>query len=426
MWPRPCSTGAPCALRNRGLTVSSTRFDATFVLRLSLAQLISWGSVFYLFSLLIEPLERELGLSRAQVSLAFSLGLLAEGLMAYPVGRWIDRGHERAVMTAGSLLAGLGLGLHSAVTNLAGLYVVWLLLGAAMAAVLYSPAFALLTRRFPHDFRRAIITLTFLGGLASTVFIPLTAWLMHHLGWRDALLGLALLHLLVCAPLHWFGLRGAPVPARTATHPVHGAVPGLRPLLRSAPFLLVGVFTVVMMSVTVAIPAHMVSLLRENGLPEFWVIALPAAIGVAQVLGRLLLYFFEHHADLHRVNRLVPLLIPLGVLVLLLAPLLGPWQVTAVGLFVLIYGLGNGMLTIVKGTAIAYYVSRDHVATLNGALGVPLALARAAAPLLLGVVWSPQAGYSHGLWLLLGLSVLGVAALMLAQRLSFRRADVIA
>lgn len=400
----------------------SNRFDAAFVLRLSLAQLISWGSVFYLFSLLIEPLERDLGLSRAEVSLAFSLGLLAEGLMAYPVGRWIDRGHERAVMTAGSVLAGLCLVLHSVVAGLTGLYAVWLGLGAAMAAVLYSPVFALLTRRFPNDFRRAIITLTFLGGLASTVFIPLTAWLMQVLGWRDALLGLALLHLLVCAPLHWLTLRGAPVPPRlVAQHAVDHAS-GLRPLLRSAPFLLVGIFTVLMMSVTVAIPAHMVSLLRENALPEFWVIALPAAIGVMQVLGRLLLFFFEHHADLHRVNRLVPLLIPLGVLVLLLAPMTGAWRVAVVALFVLIYGLGNGMLTIVKGTAIAEYVSRDHVATLNGALGVPLALARAAAPLLLGLMWSPQAGYSHGLWLLLGLSGLGVGALMLAQRLSLRQA----
>jgi len=404
--------------------MSSSRFDTAFVLRLSLAQLISWGSVFYLFSLLIEPLERDLGLSRAEVSLAFSLGLLAEGLMAYPVGRWIDRGHERAVMTAGSVLAGLSLVLHSVVTGLAGLYVVWLGLGAAMAAVLYSPAFALLTRRFPNDFRRAIITLTFLGGLASTVFIPLTAGLMQALGWRNALVGLALLHLLVCAPMHWFTLRGAPGRGKAVAHNADARAIGLRPLLRSAPFLLVGVFTVLMMSVTVAIPAHMVSLLRENALPEFWVIALPAAIGVMQVLGRLLLFFFEHHADLHVVNRLVPLLIPLGVMALLLAPLTGAGQLAVVGLFVLVYGLGNGMLTIVKGTAIAEYVSRDHVATLNGALGVPLALARAAAPLLLGLMWSPQAGYSHGLWLLLGLSGMGVAALMLAQRLSLRQAGM--
>jgi MFS family permease len=394
---------------------------------LSLAQLISWGSIFYLFSLLMAPLERDLGLSRTQVSLAFSLALLTEGLMAYPVGRWIDRGYERVVMTAGSMLAAVCLTLHSQVRSLSGLYVVWMGLGVAMAAVLYSPAFALVTRRFPHDFRRAIITLTLLGGLASTVFIPLTAGLMSSQGWRNALLCLALLHALVCAPLHALTLRNAP---RRAVSPGGAAVavgPGTRSgqgvagphqLMRRAPFLLIGVFTVLMMSVTVAIPAHIVSLLRENNLPEAWVIALPAAIGLAQVMGRLLLYFFEYHLDLHTVNRLVPALIPLGVLVLLLTPYGGAWQVAVVGLFVVIYGLGNGMLTIVKGTAMAQYVSREHVATLNGALGVPLALARAAAPLLLGLMWSPQAGYSQGLWLLLGLSVLGVAAFALAQRLA--------
>lgn len=392
------------------------RYDPRLVWRLSLTQLISWGSIFYMFSLVLEPLERDLGLSRAQVSLAFSLGLLAEGLLAYPVGRWIDRGHERVVMTVGSILAGICLALHSQVTSLAALYAVWMGLGAAMAAVLYSPAFALVTRRFPFDFRRAIITLTFLGGLASTVFIPLTAWLMSVLGWREALRVLALLHLLVCAPLHWFTLRHAPKPL---AHPsVAAGGVSVRPLLRSAPFLLIGVFTMVMMSVTVAIPAHMVSLLRENDLPESWVIALPAAIGVVQVVGRLLLYYFEHYGDLHLVNRLVPLLIPLGLLVLLSAPHTGSWQVVVVGLFVAIYGLGNGMLTIVKGTAMAQYVSREHVATLNGALGVPLALARASAPVLLGVMWSPQVGYGHGLWLLLGLSVVGVLALVLAQRQS--------
>ena len=147
-------------------------YNPRLVWRLSLAQLISWGSIFYMFSLVLEPLERDLGLSRAQVSLAFSLGLLAEGLMAYPVGRWIDRGHERAVMTVGSVLAALCLLLHSRVTSLAGLYAVWLGLGVAMAAVLYSPVFALVTRRFPHDFRRAIITLTFKGGLPAQCSFP--------------------------------------------------------------------------------------------------------------------------------------------------------------------------------------------------------------------------------------------------------------
>ncbi len=78
------------------------------------------GSVFYLFALIMAPIERELGLSRAQSSLAFSLALLAEGLLAYPVGRLIDQGHERVVMAGGSMLLGVCLLLHSTVTTLAG------------------------------------------------------------------------------------------------------------------------------------------------------------------------------------------------------------------------------------------------------------------------------------------------------------------
>ena len=388
------------------------------VLWLSLAQLISWGSIFYTFALIMAPVERELGLSRAQSSLAFSLALLVEGLLAYPVGRWIDRGHERAVMTAGSVLAAVCLALHSLVTGVLGLYAVWAGLGAAMAAVLYSPAFAVVTRRFPHDFRRAIITMTFLGGLASTVFIPLTAALMAGWGWRAALLSLALLHLLVCAPLHAFMLRGAPGPRAVPLGDKTGSA-GLRRILLGAPFLLIGVFVVLMMAVTVAIPAHMVSLLREHGMREAWVIGIPASIGAIQVLGRLLLYFFEHHFDLHTANRLIPCLIPLGLAALLATPLLAPAQaIWALLLFVALYGMGNGMLTIVKGTAIAQYVNRDQVATLNGALGLPLALSRASAPVLLGVLWTPQLGYTRGLWLLLAMSLLGVAALMLAQRMA--------
>lgn len=392
--------------------------DRRLVGWLSLAQLISWGSIFYTFALVMAPVERDLGLSRAESSLAFSLALLVEGLLAYPVGRWIERGHERAVMTGGSVLAGVCLLLHGLVTDVIGFYAVWAGLGAAMAAVLYSPAFAVVTRRFPQDFRRAIITMTFLGGLASTVFIPLTAWLITAWGWRHAFTSLALLHLLVCAPLHALTLRGAPRPLPHDV-PERVAVPeNLSRHLRSAPFLLIGVFVILMMAVTVALPAHMVSLLRENGMREAWVIAIPASIGVIQVLGRLLLYFFEHHFDLHLANRLIPCLIPLGLLALLAAPLSADAQVWVVLLFVLLYGMGNGMLTIVKGTAMAQYVNRAHMASLNGALGVPLALARAAAPYLLGVLWTPQSGYTYGVGLLLLFSLLGVGALMRAQRLS--------
>ena len=394
--------------------------NRSLVAWLSLAQLISWGSVFYTFSLVMGPIEQELGLSRAQSSLAFSLALLVEGLMAYPVGRWIDAGHERVVMTCGSLLAALCLLLHARVTGIAGFYAVWAGLGAAMAAILYSPVFAVVTRRFPDDFRRAIIIMTFLGGLASTVFIPFTAWLIANWGWRQALMMLAGFHLLLCAPLHALALRGAPARRTRPQTSEEQTDPGLRQLVRSEPFLLIGVFVILLMAVTAALPAHMVSLLRESGMSEAWVIAIPASIGAIQVLGRLLLFFFERYFDLHLANRLIPCLLPLGLLALLAVPASSGGQVGVV-LFVLLYGLGNGMLTIVKGTAIAQYVNRDHVATLNGVLGLPLALARASAPLMVGLLWTPAGGYTQALWLLLVMSLIGVGALMLAQRYALKR-----
>ena len=386
------------------------------ILGLSLAQLITWGSVFYTFALLIGPVEQALGISRAQSSVAFSLALLAEGLCAYVIGRWIDRGHERLVMALGSVLAGSCLLLHGLISSLTGFYLVWTGLGVAMAATLYTPVFAIVTRRYPADFRRAIITMTFLGGLASTVFIPLTAWLISHWGWRSAVSALASLQFLVCLPIHVLLLRDAPQSVAASSNAA--TLPALGPLLRSAPFLLVGGFIVLFMAVTAALPAHLVSLLRERGMAEAWAIAVPASIGVIQVLGRLLLYFFERRFDIHAANRFIPCLIPLGLCALLLAPLLGTGTAALVLLlvFVLLFGAGNGMSTIVKGTAIAQYVNRDHVASLNGALGVPLALARAAAPLAMGLLWRPDIGYRHGLWLLLVMSVAAIGMLLMAQR----------
>src|SRR6059058_678741 len=222
MWRRRCSTGERCPrcdeprLHEYTLPMHNNgRHDRRLVVWLSLAQLITWGSVFYTFALLLAPVERELGLTRAQSSFAFSLALLAEGVCSYPVGRWIDRGHERAVMTGGSLLVVAGLTWHAFIHSLAAFYAVWLVLGAALAATLYTPVFAVVTRWYPQDFRRAIITLTFLGGLASSVFIPTSAWLIAAFGWRDALLVLAAVHLVVCVPLHAICLRDAP-PAMAA------------------------------------------------------------------------------------------------------------------------------------------------------------------------------------------------------------------
>jgi MFS family permease len=372
--------------------------------------------VFYTFSLLMGPVERELGLSRADASLGFSLALLADGLMAYPIGRWIDRGDERRVMTWGSAWVGLCLLAHSFIDSLMGFYAVWLGLGLGMSATLYAPVFAVVTRRFPNDFRRAIIIMTFLGGLASTVFIPLTSWLIQIFGWRHALWVLALFQWLICLPLHAWLLQGAAKKkvAEEATPEQELAKPvvSIRVHLMRPPFWLLAGFMFMTAIVSSALPAHMVSLLEEAHLSPAWVIAIPASIGAIQVLGRFLLFMFEKHLDVHAANKWIPCLVPLG-LVFLVAGGLAPW---AALLFVTFYGLGNGLNTIVKGTAMAQYVSRDHVGQLNGVLGLPLAMGRALAPWGLGLMWTPEEGYTQGLRYLLLIGVIGVACLWWAQK----------
>ena len=396
-----------------------------FAVWLSAAQLITWGSVFYTFSLLMGPVERELGLTRAEASLGFSLALLADGLMAYPIGRWIDQGHERRIMTWGSAWVGACLLAHSFVDSLGSFYLVWIGLGLGMSATLYAPVFAVVTRRFPNDFRRAIIIMTFLGGLASTVFIPLSSWLIQSMGWRNALWILALFQWLLCLPLHAWFLRGAVQPTGNAAllkdsqnQSIAAANASVRVHLKSAPFWLLAGFMLMTAIVSSALPAHMVSLLEEAHLSPAWVIAIPASIGVIQVLGRLLLFLFEKHLDVHAANKWIPCLVPLG-LVFLVAGGLAPW---AALLFVGFYGLGNGLNTIVKGTAMAQYVSREHVGQLNGLLGLPLAMGRAVAPWALGLMWTPETGYTSGLRWLLVVGLIGVGCLWWAQKHALSKA----
>jgi MFS family permease len=390
---------------------------ARWVTAMSLAQLISWGSTYYTFSLLMPAIETDLGLSRVGVSGAFSVALLASGIAGVPVGRLIDGGHGRAVMAGGSLLAGVMLLSLSRVDGATGLYAVWLLLGVAMAATLYEPAFAILIRRWPQDYRRSLIGMTFLGGLASTVFIPLSALLIGQLGWRGTCVVLGAMHLLLCLPIHLRMLAGEPPGHRPGGHddPASPAAsargPDLRTLAASPAFLLLTGFLVAYMAVTSALGAHMVPLMRERGVPSAWAVAIPASIGAIQVLGRLVLFVFEGRIDPRRFDRSIPLLLPASV-VLLLA---GGGSVAAAIGFAVCFGICNGLITIVKATSIAQYVSRERVAALTGLQQPPAALARALGPILLAATWSASGDYGVGLWLLMAIGLLSALLLRLGQ-----------
>ena len=267
----------------------------------------------------------------------------------------------------------------------------------------------MLIRRYPLDYRRAIITLTFLGGLASTVFIPLGAWLIEALGWRQALMVLGVMQWLTTLPIHAYWLRGEPA---AQAHRADTPHKNLVEFTHHFPFWGLAVFFILFSAVTAALPAHMVAILRERNLPEAWVIAIPASIGVLQVAGRVLLFFTEKHIDVHQANRWIPVLMPAALFVLVL----GTQSATIAIAFALLYGMANGMITIVKATAMATYVSRERAPSLNGMLGLPTAIARAAAPSVLAALWTTTGNYTLGLSALCAVAVMAVLAFLLAQR----------
>jgi MFS family permease len=155
-------------------------------------------------------MEHELHWSQASLTGAFSLALLVSGLMAVPIGRWLDRMRTpRVLMAVGSLLGAAALLVWATVTSLPVFYGLWVALGVDRAATLYEPAFTSVAAWFPRR-ERALTVLTTLGGFASVIYLPVAALLVEHVGWRTALLLLAVILLVGAALPYAVLLRPSP------------------------------------------------------------------------------------------------------------------------------------------------------------------------------------------------------------------------
>jgi MFS family permease len=136
----------------------------------------------------------------------FPFGLVVSGILSPIVCGLIDRHGGNIVLSSGALAGSLGLALLVIANRPAAYFACWLLIGAAMSATLYDPAFATLARIFGTSARRQITFVTVAGGFASTVGWPATHFLPGQFGWRGTYLVFAAAFALVIAPLHAFAL----------------------------------------------------------------------------------------------------------------------------------------------------------------------------------------------------------------------------
>ncbi len=376
------------------------------VLTLGFTETVSWGVLYYAFSVLVGPMQAELGWSRGEITGAFSLGLLTLGVAGVAAGHWLDRRGPRLLMTAGSVAGVALLLVWSGIRDLAAFYVLWFAMGIVWSGTLYSPAFATVTAWFRDRRTEALTVVTLMAGLASTIFYPVTAWLVSMLGWRDALVALAAILAVATILPHALVLRRAPA----HEDPPHEPSLTLGEALRHPSFrwLAIGFFC---FALGVGVNVHLVPLLVGRGFDLSRAAFTAGLVGAMQLVGRIFMAPLERRLPGPVLIGGVYALQPLAILVLLLAA-----APAAPFLFVVLFGAGRGADTLIRNTAVARLYGARRFASIQGVLSLIVTVALAAGPIGLGALYDRFGGYDVGLWIVFGASVVAAIAIVAGTR----------
>lgn len=347
---------------------------------LGATQWIAWGSTYYLVTVIAGPIAADTRWSLATVIAGLSFGLVIAGLVSPVVGKLIERRGGSPVLSVGALILAAGLVALALAQRPLSYFLAWAVLGVGMGASFYDAAFATLGRLYGLGARAMIGNLTLIGGLTMTVTWPLSAALTQAIGWRGACLVYAALHVFICVPALALLLpaRGREPPpsagsrAIPAMHQaIHSTLAGER---RRWLLFLLGTNLTVQIGIGAVLAVHLVTLLQGLGLTLSGAVALGSVMGLCQVGGRLVEICLARYVH--------PVWEGIGAsfLVLLGCALLLTDQPVLIAAALVIYGLGNGVRTIVKGTLPLVLFGAEGYATLIGRLGMPTLIAQAAGP----------------------------------------------
>lgn len=313
------------------LTHRRSYYGWVIVVTLSVTETISWGILYYTFAVVLPAMEHELHWSRIAMTGAFSLALLASGVAAPLVGRWLDHRGPRLLMTLGACVA-MGLVVAwSQVERLATFYLIWAGIGITMAALLYEPAFVVVNVWFVRQRSRALAIVTFVAAFASVIFIPLATELSQRLGWRAAIRVLAIILGVGTIPLHLLVLRRRPAdlglqadgdPIASVDRPQRQTQRNVsvRVALQDRTFwwLTTG-FTLTTLA-AIAITVHLIPYLLDQGYDARFAALAASVIGAMKFPGRLLFAPLEQRIARRYLAALLVLLQGIAVIILVMVP----------------------------------------------------------------------------------------------------------
>ncbi len=388
------------------------------VIALGVTQIIGWGTTFYLPALLSRPIAEALSLPVPWVWGAYCWAMLISGFLSRRIGALIDRLGAAPLMSGASLITAFALWVMASAGNGLTLWLAWTLIGLGMRAILYDGAFAALAALEGSGARRSISLLTLMGGLASTVFWPVSHLLLETVGWRDTLLIYAALNIAVCAPLHYFfaGCVRQDAPRQqvspSGADDSSSATPRVRPELAVVLIATAFAFHAFIWS---SLAVHMPALLQGFGLTAALAVAVASMLGPAQVVSR--------SAELFAQRWLSPLSLTIPVFAMLpisLVPLSLPGDpLILASVFVLSYGLSNGLLTILRGTLPLTIIGSRGYGELLGRIAGPALVVSALSPLVFGQIletWGPRVGIGFLFGAGLASTATAAALIRLARR----------
>ncbi|HKA62033.1 MAG TPA: MFS transporter [Methylomirabilota bacterium] len=385
--------------------------------------------MYYGFPVCLASMERDLDASRVAIAGAFTVGLAVAAVATLPVGRWLDRRGPWALMTVGSCLGTALMVVWSQVHSVGELYAVWIFMGLALAATLYEPAFGTVVRWFPTRHRdRALTAVTLAGALASTIFMPISAGLLEHAGWRHALLALAAILAVLTIPLHAVVLRRQPPHLGAADsggagrdHDTAGATGAPLGVAARPPIFwaLAVAFSNGDFS-TAAVTLHLIPYMVAHGHTAAAVAMAIGWMGAMQIPGRLLFMAVAARFGALGVTMAVFLTQAVGLGLLALAPSLPAGLVLAIA----VLGVANGMATLARATTLAEVFGPAHYASISGAVALGANGSRALGPVGASVLHTVLGGYRPVFWSLAGALVLmgGVVASTVARGAQTERA----
>jgi MFS family permease len=346
------------------------------VVALCVTEITSWGVLYYALPVAAGDITATEGWTHGQVFTAFSTGLLVSAVAGAGVGRLLDRFGPRPVMTVGSLVGVLGLLLVASAPNLPVFFAAWLVTGMAQSAALYPPAFAAITRWYGEARTWPLTVLTLVGGLASTVFAPVTHFLVEDLGWRSAFLVLTVVYALVTIPLHAIFLTppwpGHMLPA--GGH--HERRQEIRSVVRSGRFLRLQVSMTLTAVGMYAVTLNLIPLLTSRGIGPAFAATVFGLVGAGQVMGRVVFAVLPSGREPYVRTLTIG---TASVLVLTLLALL-PGPAPALVAAAILAGAVRGAFTLLQATAVSDRWGTQHFGALNGTFTVPLTAAIALAP----------------------------------------------